>query len=174
MPNWLKNIVSPTGKAALLGLVAATFPLLSAFGVQIPAAVPGSVTAFLVAALVLVSVSTGGTMLHRSTPPQKKRANLTPVAIIFVLTGCGFFNSPAGKVVECSAATAANALAALCPMPATPFCLALSETAYEEACQAAASSGADQEHARKAGVSAARNSLDKLSKRGVKLSGDSK
>jgi len=183
MPNWLKNIINPTGKAALIGVVAAIFPLLSAFGVQIPTAVPGSLTAFLVALIVLISVSSGSSALHRGDAPEEsKPADPKPpttIAIllmifstpILIIIGCGFFNSPGGKVVECSAATAANALAALCPMPVTPLCIALSETAYEEACQVAADAGADQDHAHRAGVAAARNSIDKISKRGIKLEG---
>lgn len=93
----------------------------------------------------------------------------TTSLVLFLALGCSFFSSPGGHVVECSAAAAGTVLANLCPPPITPLCVAVAQTAYEEACQAAANAGADQEHAHKAGLSAARGSLDKLKKRGVKL-----
>lgn len=86
-----------------------------------------------------------------------------------LLQGCGFLASPAGKAVECSAATVANQLSSLCPAPITLFCTAVTQVAFEEACQAAANAGATQEQAEKAGLSAARGTAAKLEKRGVKL-----
>lgn len=117
----------------------------------------------------VVDVVTAIGKMFSGTATAASLAAKTTLVALTLLIGCSLFGTPTGKVVECSAAAMANVLSELCPEPATPFCVAIAQIAYEEACQAAANAGADQEHAHKAGLDAAKGSLDKLKARGVKL-----
>lgn len=98
------------------------------------------------------------------------RPVLVGAITIACAVGCGFFNTPAGKVVECSAAAAAEVLAQLCPPPVTPICTEIASAAFEQACQDAAARGANQDQATDAGLHAARVQLAKLQHDGFDLS----
>lgn len=95
---------------------------------------------------------------------------LIALLVLPVLTGCGFFNTPPGKVIECSAASAAEVLTTLCPMPFTSLCTDMANAAFTQACTFASKQpGATQESATKAGIDAAKMQLEMMKKAGHKL-----
>jgi len=128
---------------------------------------------------VIDVVAAVGKMIGGTIPPDLQTAakNAAKGALVMLVclffVGCALFETPVGRVIECSAESAAEVISRLCPPPITPICTELASAAFEQACETAASAGASQDEATAAGVKAAKMQLAKLEHDGVNLSKES-
>lgn len=96
---YLRNIVTPTGRAALIALVISLFAVARIFGVVIPEVADDAVSKAIDSFGIFFALLLSGSALHKAPPPSKTsssksslNSNLVAVIMLVALTvGCSSF-----------------------------------------------------------------------------------
>jgi hypothetical protein len=84
--QYLKKLITPTGRAALIALVVSILAVARIFGIGLPEVTEGAISKMLDSLGIFIAVLIGGSALHKAPPPTVLLLALMPALI-----GCSSF-----------------------------------------------------------------------------------